>query len=87
MATTEVLASVGSTWTDIAGAAASTAGVTWQNVGKDPAVISFTAVAPVAADAYLLLQPGQTYFDKNGSANVWAKSTGPAGATLSAVSD
>lgn len=87
MATAKVLASVSSSWADIAGAAASTAGTTWQNVGKDPAVISFTASAPGASDAYILLPPGKSYYDKNGSANVWAKSTGPAGSTLSAVSD
>ncbi|HQS70898.1 MULTISPECIES: hypothetical protein [unclassified Novosphingobium] len=87
MATPRVLANVGSSWTAIEGAAASVAGVTWQNVGKDPAVLAFTTSAPVATDAYTLLQPGQMFYDKTGSAKAWAKSTGPAGSTLTAVSD
>lgn len=87
MATSRVLQSVGATWTDVSGTAAAVAGVTWQNVGKDPAVIAFTAVAPVATDPYILLSPGQSFYDKTGSAKIWAKSTGPAGSTLSAVSD
>lgn len=87
MATGRVLASVGTAWTDISGAAAAVAGVTWQNVGKDRAVLAFTAVAPVAADPFLTLEPGQMFYDKTGSANIWAKSAGPAGSILSGVSD
>lgn len=89
MATGLVLANMNANadWAEIQGAAASTAGVTWQNVGKVAAGIAFVATAPDGDDAYHILQPGQAFYDKNGSAKVWAKPAGIGSASLSATAD
>lgn len=89
MATPRVFATLGTTWTAVEGGAASVAGVTWQNVGPDKLMIAFTAAAPVggATDAVHLLGPGVTWYDRNGSAKVWARSQTSVGAQLSATSD
>lgn len=89
MATPRVMATVGMNWTAVEGAAASVAGVTWQNVGQDEALIAFTTTAPAggATDAVHLLKRGDMFYDKTGSAKVWARSMTPVGARLSASSD
>lgn len=74
-------------WTDVSGAAASVAGVTWQNVGKTPVAIAFTAAEPVEADAISILNPAQAFYDINGSAKIWAKPAGLGAAVLSATAD
>ena len=76
------------TWVDVAGAAASVAGVTWQNIGGVRFRIAFTTSAPAegSTDAYHVLQPGEAYYDKNGSAHVWV--VAPHGdAIISATAD
>ena len=87
MATPKARATVDNeTWADIAGAAASTAGVTWQNQGPSDAWIAFTTAAPTGADAIHILAPGEAFYDKNGSAHVWAQAIGPP-ATFCATAD
>lgn len=67
-------------WTDVTGALAGAAGVTWQNVGPYELMVSFGgAAAPAAGEGQILL-PGCAYYDKNGSAKIWARAMGPAGA-------
>jgi len=58
MATELVKASVTSSWVDVVGAAASTAGVYWQNVGSVPLFLSFTTTSPGSSDGYVVLAPG-----------------------------
>lgn len=87
MATPRVLATLTTAWTAVEGAAASVAGVTWQNLGRDEIMIAFTAIAPTASDAVHLLKRGEAFYDKNGSAKVWARSMTSVGAQLAATSD
>lgn len=87
MATPRVLATLTTSWTAVEGAAASVVGVTWQNLGKDEIMIAFTAIAPTANDAVHLLKRGAAFYDKNGSAKVWARSMTSVGAQLAATSD
>lgn len=89
MATPKILTAVSNSWTDIIGSAAAVAGVTWQNVGVHQVMIAFTTTAPAggATDAYHLLNHGEAFYDKNGSAHCWAKCIGNAGSTLSATAD
>ena len=88
MATPKVFTAVTSAWQDLVGGAASTAGVTWQNVGSSPIYIAFTTAAPAggATDAFHVLDAGTAYYDKNGSTHCWAKCPGGAG-TLTATAD
>lgn len=87
MATPKVKENLSSNWSDVAKSAASVAGVTWQNVGPGDCVISFTTAEPTSADAYHVLKSGEAYYDKNGSAHVWARYTGGDGATITATAD
>lgn len=89
MATGLVLAKLNakSDWAQIQGAAASVAGITWQNVGKVSANIAFSAAAPGINDAYHILQPGEAFYDKNGSAKVWAKPATSGSPVLAATRD
>lgn len=88
MATGKVMTIAAAEWADVAGAAASVAGVTWQCLGPDAAAVAFSTLEPGAATAVLILQPGNAFYDKNGSAHFWAQARGPAGvARLSAVAD
>jgi len=73
MASELVKATLNATWTDVAGAAASVAGIFWQNVGSVPAFLSFTVSAPSASDGYIVIAPGLSFHDDTGSAHVWAK--------------
>ena len=67
-------------WTDVTGALAGVAGVTWQNVSPYELMMSFgNATAPAAGEGQIL-RPGTAYYDKNGSTKVWARAMGPAGA-------
>lgn len=86
MATPLVFASLGASWTSVEGAAASVAGVTWQNVGPGTAHVAFTSSAPGNADAYIVLQPNGAFYDKSGSAKVWARNAG-GGAALTATGE
>jgi len=88
MATPKVLASVTTSWADVIGAAASVAGITWQNTGPNVIWIAFTTAAPAggATDAYHILQPSGAYYDKSGAAHCWVKSPGGASA-ISATAD
>lgn len=89
MATPRVLATLTTSWTAVEGAAASVAGVTWQNLGKDEIMIAFTTLAPsgAASDAVHVLKRTEAFYDKNGSAKVWARSMTSVGAQLAATSD
>lgn len=87
MATSKLSVALTTAFVDVAGAAAATAGVTWQNTGAGAAAIAFTAAAPVAGDAVHILKPGATFYDKNGSAKVYAKAIDAVGATLAATAD
>lgn len=89
MATALLKATVTGDWTDVIGAAAAQAGVTWQNVGRDDVLIAFTTIAPTASDGYHILAPGEAYYDKNGSAHLWAKNPGGSAApsSLTATKD
>ena len=87
MATAKVAASVQTgTWTDVSGAAASVAGVSWQNNGPGVLQIAFNATAPDGTVAYHTLNPGSGFYDKNGSAKIWARAVDMA-TTLCATSD
>lgn len=89
MATPKVRTLLTSAWVDIAGAAASVAGVTWQNIGPGSVQISFTTSSPAAGgatDAYHTLKTGEAFYDRNGSAHVWAMSQ-VAGSILCATAD
>lgn len=68
------------TWTDITGALGSAAGVTWQNIGSYDLLVSFGNVSAPAAGEGQLLRPGAAFYDKSGSARIWARALGPAGA-------
>lgn len=72
MATELVKATLNSTWTDVAGAAASQLGVQWQNIGGLPVGLAFSTSAPGATDPYVTLAPSATFQDNTGSAHVWA---------------
>ena len=87
MATPKVFVTLTTTWTEVSGAAASVAGVTWQNLGPGTAQIAFTTLAPAngATDAYHSLNPGEAFYDKNGSAKVWARAQ--QGVALAATAD
>ena len=87
MATPKVFANLTGAWTEVSGAAASVAGVTWQNLGPGMIHIAFTTLAPAGGptDAYHNLNPGEAFYDKNGSAKVWARAT--IGGALSATAD
>lgn len=89
MATARVRANLeaGADWASVEGAAASVAGVTWQNLGPEPVLIAFAASAPGPTTAYHRLNIGEAFYDKNGSAKVWAKMQGVAGSILTATSD
>lgn len=86
MATPKVLSAVTPAWVDVAGSAASVAGVTWQNLGTNAIKIAFSATSPSTATPYNTLLPNQAFYDKNGSAKVWVKSGGT-GSTISGVAD
>jgi hypothetical protein len=87
MATPEVRASLTSSWADVSGDAASVAGVTWQNIGPSPIHIAFTTTAPGDTDAFHVLKAGEAFYDKNGSAHVWARYTGHIASILCATAD
>lgn len=89
MASPKVRKRVTGVWTSIEGAAASVAGVTWQNVGSFEVYIAFTTSAPAEGetDAYHILAPGTAYYDKNGSAKVWARTVGNAESLITATAD
>lgn len=89
MATPKVYAAVTTAYTDVIGAAAAVAGVTWQNLGPGNISIAFTVVAPAeaATDAVHLLEPGDAFYDKNGSAHCWVKQATGKGARISATAD
>lgn len=87
MATAKVMANASSSdWTDIVGTAASVAGVTWQNIGPADVLLAFQTSKPVAGDPYVVLKVKDAFYDKNGSAHVWAKGTSRASA-VSAIAD
>ncbi|BEV00055.1 hypothetical protein [Novosphingobium olei] len=87
MATPKVFVVMDGTWKSVEGAAASVAGVTWQCLGPEALQIAFTTAAPAnnAVDAYHNLARNEAYYDKSGSAKVWAR--GPVGTALSATAD
>jgi hypothetical protein len=67
-------------WTDVTGALAGTAGVTWQNVSAYDLMVSFGNASAPAAGEGQVLRPGGAYYDRNGSSKIWARAMGPAGA-------
>ena len=72
----------------IIGAAAGQVGVTWQNEGPNDAILWFVAATPGANDARHVLRPGDAWYDRNGSAGLWAAAApGLGGAKLSATRD
>ena len=85
MATPKVNTATGQDWTDIIGAAASVAGMTWQNLGPGSATISFSTAKPVSTDARHVLERGQAFYDKTGSAHLWACSSN--GAVIAGTAD
>jgi|KBSSwiStaDraftv2_1062776.scaffolds.fasta_scaffold124292_3 hypothetical protein len=89
MATPKVYATVGTAYADVIGAAAAVAGVTWQNIGPGKISIAFTTVAPAegATDAVHLLDVGEAFYDKNGSAHCWVKMASGKGARVCATAD
>lgn len=64
---------------------ASTAGVLVQNISQTDTVwLFYGSSAPSSVKQGMMLTPGQSYYDKNGSANAWAMSmTGLAKVVLS----
>ena len=88
MATPRVNALLTASWTNVSGAAAGVAAMTWQNLGPGDIYIAFTAAAPTggATDAVHLLRPDDAYFDQTGSAAIWARAE-TAGARLSGTSN
>lgn len=85
MATPKVVATATSTWTDIIGSAASVAGMTWHNNGPGRVVLSFSNAAPASTDARHVLERGQAYYDKNGTAHCWL--IGDIGGVVSGTAD
>lgn len=80
-----VNAAVGGSWADVVGAAASVAGVTWQNVGGDIVLIAFggSSEPSEATDAFHALKQYDAYFDVSGSDYVWVRSPGSSRVTAS----
>ena len=88
MASPKVLANVGSTWTNVIGAASGVANVTWQNIGNAAQIqIAFTTAAPAgsATDAYHILNPGDGYLDVTGSTACWVRCLSSVGGTIAAT--
>lgn len=87
MATAKVLATATtSDWTDVIGSAASVAGVTWQNLGPADVFLAFQTAKPGTSDPYVVLKVKDAFYDKNGSAHVWAKATA-SNSALAAIAD
>ena len=84
--TPKVLVTVTQLWVDVIGSAASVAGTTWQNLGKTAVYVSSNTTSPSASTPYSMILPGQSLYDKTGSAHLWARAGG-AGSILSAVSE
>ena len=62
-------------WSEVTGAAASVASVTWQNTGMYDIVLSFQTSSPADTDPIVLLKPGDAVTDDTGSAHIWARAT------------
>lgn len=88
MATPRVFSTLTASWTDVSGAAASVAGLTWQNLGPGDVYIAFTTSAPAGGgtDAVHVLGPREAYYDQTGSAKIWARAE-TAGARISGTSN
>ncbi|MGE8135696.1 hypothetical protein ACQKO5_18985 [Novosphingobium subterraneum] len=75
MSSAKVRVAVPAVWTDISGAAANVAGMSWYNDPRfsfGPVALAFQASSPVAGDPFVTLQRGDSWYDKAGSAKIWA---------------
>lgn len=75
MATPRVRANTTNDWVNVIGAASGVAKTTWQNIGAVALAISFNATKPTGAEAIMILQPGQAYYDETGSTACWVQAS------------